>query len=46
MNTIVLQYPEQLWVLPIALAVILLLRVLAATPNIGGCQRAPRCTSA
>jgi Ca-activated chloride channel family protein len=32
MNTIVLQYPEYLWVLPIALAVILLLRVVRRSP--------------
>ena len=32
MNTIVLQYPEYLWVLPIALAVVLLLRVVRRRP--------------
>lgn len=32
MNTIVLQYPERLWVLPIALAVILLLRAVRRRP--------------
>ena len=32
MNTIVLQYPETLWVLPIALAVIVLLRVVRRRP--------------
>lgn len=32
MNTIVLQYPERLWVLPIALAVILLVRAVRRRP--------------
>ena len=32
MNTIVLQYPEQLWVLPIALAVVLLVRAVRRRP--------------
>jgi Ca-activated chloride channel family protein len=32
MNTIVLQYPENLWLLPIALAVILLLRAVRRRP--------------
>src|SRR5436190_2958393 len=32
MNTIVLQYPENLWVLPIALAVLLLLRAVRRRP--------------
>jgi len=32
MNTIVLQYPEYLWVLPIALAVVLLLRAVRRRP--------------
>src|SRR5690242_16035593 len=34
MNTIVFQYPEYLWVLPIALAIVLLVRALRRRPYV------------